>query len=101
MYYVCIHNNTKCEAECLSVREALSWLKDKSFLNLIVKMDAQQVFYNLSQPSFNSCFGLLLEDCKQLASHLANVQFRYVRRSANEAAHVTATVASFVSDCMV
>ncbi|XP_019166936.1 PREDICTED: uncharacterized protein LOC109162706 [Ipomoea nil] len=87
------------EAEAVSLREALSWIKDTGMGNIDVEMDSQTVFYSLTSSSFNSSFGLLVEDIKELASLIHDVQFRFVRRSANCAAHTVAREVFSESGC--
>ncbi|KAH9705863.1 putative reverse transcriptase/RNA-dependent DNA polymerase [Citrus sinensis] len=86
------------EAEALGVREALSWLKCLHLPRVIIEVDYLQVFKalteNLSSPNG---FGLIIEECRFLAHELGEVQFSFVRRSANVAAHRVARVGGSLS----
>ena len=86
------------EAEALGVREALSWLKCLHLPRVIIEVDCLQVFKalteNLSSPNG---FGLIIEECRFLAQELGEVQFSFVRRSANVAAHRVARVGGSLS----
>ncbi|KAH9777775.1 RNase H domain-containing protein [Citrus sinensis] len=79
------------EAEALGIREALSWLKEYKLPCVIVKMDCLQVFQALTEGfSGPNGFGLIIEDCRELALVIGEVKFSFVRRSANFAAHSVA-----------
>ncbi|KAH9665893.1 putative reverse transcriptase/RNA-dependent DNA polymerase [Citrus sinensis] len=86
------------EAEALGVREALSWLKCLHLPRVIIEVDCLQVFKalteNLSSPNG---FGLIIEECRFLAQELGEVQFSFVRRSTNVAAHRVARVGGSLS----
>ncbi|XP_031091124.1 uncharacterized protein LOC115996122 [Ipomoea triloba] len=88
---------TVTEAEAFSLREALSWLKDSGMGSVDVEMDSQIVYNALHKPSFISAFGMLVDDVKELASMIYDVNFRFVKRSANCAAHTVAREAFSVS----
>jgi len=47
-------------------------------------------------PSPNG-FGLIIEDCQELAKLVGEVRFSFVRRSAKVAAHIIARVGGFMS----
>ncbi|KAL9426929.1 hypothetical protein AB3S75_033667 [Citrus x aurantiifolia] len=87
------------EAEALGVREALSWLKQLHLPRVIIEMDCLQVFKALSENHSNpNGFGLIIEECRFLMQNLREVQFSFVRRSANAAAHSVARVGGSKSD---
>ncbi|KAM6566647.1 hypothetical protein CsatA_025775 [Cannabis sativa] len=46
-----------------------------------------------------SPFGSCIEECKSLLSNLNNVNFRFVKRSANRVAHAFARVSWLHADC--
>ena len=86
------------EAEAISVREVLSWLKGLPFLPVIVEMDSLQVFNALFVDSFSpNGFSLIIGDCRALAQSLGDVTFSFIRRSANSAAHSVVRVGGFLS----
>ena len=85
-------------AEALSCREALSWIKDLGLRDVCVESDALLLITALRGTSDDfSYFGLIVQDCKRLASDLLNCSFRFVRRSANQATHVLARAADSMS----
>ena len=70
------------------MREVLSWIKSLQLSCIVVETDCLQVFkaltHNFSSPNG---FGLIIEECRALAHSLGEVQFLFVRRSANTVAH--------------
>lgn len=75
-------------AEALTVREALSWLLSLDFSDIVIESDALVVVEALNNlVSDSSSLGLVVEDCKILASHFSSCHFVFVYRSANQAAH--------------
>ncbi|XP_019170830.1 PREDICTED: uncharacterized protein LOC109166321 [Ipomoea nil] len=87
------------EAETICLREALSWLKDTGMGSVDVEMDSQNVFYSLQATSFDSTFGFLVDDVKELASMIDDVRFCFVKRSANHVAHTIAREACSTAGC--
>ncbi|XP_019166531.1 PREDICTED: uncharacterized protein LOC109162266 [Ipomoea nil] len=87
------------EAEALCIREALSCLKETGLGSVDVKMDSQIVFNAIRSVSFNSAFGYLVDDVKDLASVIEDIEFNFVKRSANRAAHFVAREAFSLSGC--
>nr|GMD78417.1 uncharacterized protein LOC109159918 [Ipomoea batatas] len=77
------------EAEALAVREALSWLKDNQWED-VVETDAEILVHHLHKPSV-SPFGLLIADISSLLSTLKDVKLCHVRRDANVVAHLLAS----------
>lgn len=75
-------------AEAMSIREALSWIKDRRLSNVQVETEcliaAQAISATLQQ---SSSFGLIVDDCLSLLSSLYNVSIKHVKRSANCVAH--------------
>ena len=59
------------EAEALSYREALLWIKDKGLANIIFKSDSQLLVRAINMPFFySSTMGLILQDCMYLLNSL-------------------------------
>ena len=86
------------EAEALGIREALNWIKEMRFPCVIIEMDCLQVFQALAKEFTGpNGFGLIIEDCRALVKSIGEVQFSFVCRSANFAAHSVARVASSLS----
>ncbi|XP_073137691.1 uncharacterized protein [Henckelia pumila] len=85
-------------AEALSIREALSWLKDLSYSNIMVESDALTLIEALKKRSPDDSYvGLIIEDCRFLALELNSCSFIFVRRSANQTAHTLAKAAGSLS----
>ena len=67
------------EAEALSVREALSWVKQDHRSNIIVETDYPVVFHaSSSSLDATSPFGMIIEDCQALANSMDHVCFAFV-----------------------
>ncbi|XP_074341817.1 uncharacterized protein LOC141679208 [Apium graveolens] len=80
-------------AEALSIRDALSWLKEKEYANTVLESDCLQVVQAI-RSSF-VCFsylGRVVDECHKLLVSLSskNVKFKFVKRSANKVAHYLA-----------
>ncbi|XP_060959107.1 uncharacterized protein LOC133030387 [Cannabis sativa] len=77
--------------KALGVKEALSWLKCKSWNMVEVETDSlltvQAIF---SKQQMSSVFGLVINDCKILLSSLPNTSLHFIRRSTNQVAHFVA-----------
>ncbi|KAH9734279.1 putative reverse transcriptase/RNA-dependent DNA polymerase [Citrus sinensis] len=84
-------NYSPRDAEVLSIREALSWLKSMKLSKVIVETDCLQAFNALVDRKcpLNS-FGSLVLDCKCIADSIGDIAFSFVRRSANSASHFVA-----------
>lgn len=87
------------EAEALTLREALSWLKNTGMGAVDVEMDSQLVYHAIHASSFNSAFGYLIDDIREIASEINDVVFYFVKRPANCAAHSVAREAFSESGC--
>lgn len=78
-------------AEAIAFKEALSWIKSKDWNNIVLETDCFKVIQALrSSLVTSSPFGLVISDCKQLLSTIANAAFCFVKRSANSVAHCLA-----------
>lgn len=83
------------EAEAITIREALSWLKTRQWQHVIL-VDAQQVVFQLRlMDNARSSLGLILDDCRVLLSDFACMQIRFVCRSANEVAKAACSLSGF------
>lgn len=76
-------------AEAVSMREALSWLKSRSYDLLQVESDAQKVIREPHAPPFTSFsdVSLIVEDIREIIKGFSHVDFSFVRRTANQVAH--------------
>uniref|UniRef100_A0A803PR19 Reverse transcriptase domain-containing protein n=1 Tax=Cannabis sativa TaxID=3483 RepID=A0A803PR19_CANSA len=86
-------------AEIISIKEALSWIKDSNLSNVVIETDCLTAVQALqSQVDMPSMFGIVVKDCKVLLSSLFNVIVSHVKRSGNKAAHCLARGSCFWSD---
>ncbi|KAM6582578.1 hypothetical protein CsatB_009580 [Cannabis sativa] len=86
-------------AEIIGIKEALSWIERKHWTNVVIETDALVVVQAIqSSILMPSQFGLLVGDCRVLLSSLNNVSLKFVKRSANKAAHCLARESCFSSD---
>ncbi|CAH9087463.1 unnamed protein product, partial [Cuscuta epithymum] len=75
------------EAEALSMREALSWIKAAGWDQVDVESDALHLVEGVHSASTESSFGLLVNDIKEVATSFSSITFSHVKRSANRVAH--------------
>lgn len=72
----------------MGVHEALSWIKEKGRIRVIVESDCLTVIQSVrSNYTMVSYFGSIIEDCKTLLKELRSVSLLFIRRSANKVAH--------------
>ncbi|KAM6591645.1 hypothetical protein CsatA_014250 [Cannabis sativa] len=96
-----IGNMVPAVVEALSFREALSWIKDHSTNPVWVETDCLLVVQALrSSISLASYFGSVIQECKALLASLRNVDFCFVKRSANKVAHEFARASLLYPDCI-
>ncbi|XP_062091061.1 uncharacterized protein LOC133797237 [Humulus lupulus] len=89
-------------AEAMGVREALSWLKQRSWTHVIIEIDSLLVVQAIrSSISMVSYFGNIVDECKSLLKECQNVSVLFIKRSANRAAHALARASPIVADCMM
>ncbi|KAM6584107.1 hypothetical protein CsatB_011109 [Cannabis sativa] len=85
--------------ELIGIKEALSWIKDKSWGRIVLESDCllavQAIHTNVALPS---TFGMLVQDCQHLLSQMSHVSLCFVKRSANKAAHFLARNSCYLSD---
>uniref|UniRef100_A0A803Q0T2 Reverse transcriptase n=1 Tax=Cannabis sativa TaxID=3483 RepID=A0A803Q0T2_CANSA len=75
-------------AEVLGIKEALSWVKEAKWQNVILESDCLCAVQAIrSSLDMISTFGLIVKDCKNLLASLINVSISFVKRSANLVAH--------------
>ncbi|KAL8130881.1 hypothetical protein AgCh_006983 [Apium graveolens] len=74
--------------EAMAVKEALSWIKNQKWQNVIVKSDSLVVIQAIrSQVQMNSPFGEVLRNCRNMLDDQNTVSVSFLRRSANRVAH--------------
>lgn len=78
-------------AEAMAMKKALTWLKDRGVVHVILETDYLNLCnaFNFLSVDF-SYVGLVLKRCKLIASGIGDIIVRHVRRSANRVAHVLA-----------
>ncbi|XP_062104835.1 uncharacterized protein LOC133816262 [Humulus lupulus] len=85
--------------EAMGVREALSWIKRKNWVQVLLETDSILVVQALrSSCSLPSYFGRVIDECKELLNNMSSVLINFVKRSANGAAHALAKESSFVAE---
>ncbi|XP_030497610.2 uncharacterized protein LOC115713269 [Cannabis sativa] len=88
-------------AEIIGIREVLSWLKNHGYTCAEVETDSLVCVEAIRHTaSYNSDFGLVVEDCKTLLKSLLNVSLFFVKRSANRAAYFVARHFMTLAECM-
>lgn len=78
-------------AEALAIKEALSWVKDRGFLKIVVCSDCQTVCNLINGSSVDYSYaGCVINECKNYKRHFESVSFRFISRSVNKSAHALA-----------
>ena len=88
------------EAETLSFKEALTWMKGWRTTRCIFEMDAKLVVEAVHGPRKNSNFHVIIEDCIEILKHFEEVLVSFDRRFANRVAHMLAQ-ATHSMPCLV
>lgn len=87
-------------AEAMGVKEVLSWIKNNSYHDVIVVSDSLVTIQAIrSSVRMSSAFGFCVTECQELLSMLHNVRLCFVKRSANQVAHLLARAARLCADC--
>ncbi|XP_060957652.1 uncharacterized protein LOC133029176 [Cannabis sativa] len=82
--------------EALGIKEALSWIKTKNWVHVVVETDSLVTVQAIrSSQIMGSTFGLIIQDCRSALLSLPNVNLCFVKRSANRAAHYVARQSRF------
>lgn len=75
-------------AEALSIKEALSWVKDKGWCKVVVESDCLNVIQAIrSKAPMGSPLGQVIQACRDMLEEFNTVSLFFVKRSANMAAH--------------
>lgn len=88
-------------AEAVSIKEALSWVKNQGKENVDIESDCLQVIQAIRCSFSNlSYLGKMVQECKQLMNELKDrsVVLRFVKRSANRVSHYLARYSCLVAD---
>ncbi|KAJ8765888.1 hypothetical protein K2173_020404 [Erythroxylum novogranatense] len=89
-------------AEAMAIKEALSWIQDKSWDHVVCESDSLEVVQAIQASSYEdfTSFGAMIDNIKQNIESWSGVcRVSAVPRSANTAAHVLAQ-ATRHSDCI-
>ncbi|XP_031116479.1 uncharacterized protein LOC116020131 [Ipomoea triloba] len=78
------------EAEAMGAREALSWIKRRGWTHIVLETDAQLVTNAVRKGLNITPFGAIIDDIRLLLRSIEGSSIIFVRRSANETAHVLA-----------
>ena len=88
---------TPREAEALSLKEVLSWVKSFGFARCVIETDSKLLADAYNGTPGRSYFHSIVNDCVDLVKHFESVLVRFVHRSANEVAHLLARVSRSMS----
>ncbi|KAJ9184889.1 hypothetical protein P3X46_004574 [Hevea brasiliensis] len=87
------------QAEALSFREALSWVKSKGWKNVDFETDSQLLVHSIfSRVQDLSIVGSIIMDCQLLLQEFINCSSQFIRRSTNQTANSLARAAVSMSD---
>ncbi|XP_019192730.1 PREDICTED: uncharacterized protein LOC109187027 [Ipomoea nil] len=81
------------EAEAIGAREALSWIKNKGWSQVVLETDAQVVTNAMVAYQNFTPFGMIIAEVRGLLKHLPLVRFVFTKRNANVSAHLLAKYA--------
>ncbi|XP_019162200.1 PREDICTED: uncharacterized protein LOC109158758 [Ipomoea nil] len=86
-------------AEALACKEALSWLLEKNITTVTIQTDCLQLRNAIRQNTtiIMSYIGVVVDQCRTLASYFNYVLFNHVSRQINAHAHTLASLA-FIQD---
>jgi ribonuclease HI len=87
------------EAEAWSLKEALHWIENLGYTNVSIELDCKLVVDGVvGNPNSQTEFGAILSVCKAMLSLLQNLRISFIRRQANNVAHLLARASlSFAS----
>lgn len=88
------------EAEAWSLRAALLWMKEWRPQRCIFELDAKVVVDAVNGDRGSSNLHTIVEECEEILKHFREVLVVFVRRSANQVAHVLAQASYSMSGPM-
>ncbi|XP_073064130.1 uncharacterized protein [Primulina eburnea] len=84
------------EGEAIGLLEALSWIRNLDYPTVMFEVDAQIVHLAMrGNEKDNTEFGEIMESCRDIVSSKPGFSVHFVRRQANEVAHVLAKHSRF------
>ncbi|XP_073015730.1 uncharacterized protein [Primulina eburnea] len=79
------------EGEAMGLREALSWIREMKFNQVIFEMDAQIIVKAVNSTKVDeSEFGAIIEDCRSILKQEPSFSVIFISRLANGVAHALA-----------
>ncbi|XP_074342485.1 uncharacterized protein LOC141680056 [Apium graveolens] len=84
------------ETEAVSLKEALSWIKQTGYMYCIFETDAKLIADACKELKGIAYFHTIVSDCLKLFKHFENVLFDFVSRSANGVTHKLARATHFM-----
>ncbi|KAK2404967.1 hypothetical protein QL285_054266 [Trifolium repens] len=87
------------EAEAWGLKAAIFWLRNLGYSSVVIELDCKLVVDGITgKLNFRTEFGMLLYACKASLFALSNFRISFIRRQANNVAHLLARAAlSFAS----
>ncbi|WCJ18876.1 RNA-directed DNA polymerase (reverse transcriptase)-related family protein [Euphorbia peplus] len=86
-----LFNSDPSTVEAFSIREALSWIKNQNWTDIILETDSMVFCQSLARPlKVTSPYNAIVEDCRLILNELTNCSISFVKRSANSVAHLLA-----------
>ena len=86
------------EAEALALKEALSWVLDRGYMQCEFETDCYALAATCNGSPGHSLFDTIVIDCIGLSKHINQVLFSFAFCSANNVAHVLAQAAYSMTD---
>lgn len=87
------------EAEARGVQEAIKWVEDRSWVNVIIECDSELVVKAIHNDThYYLEVGHVLEFCKKKIRHRSDISICHVKKQVNRVAHLLARIESQV-DC--
>jgi ribonuclease HI len=82
------------EAEAWGLKTTIFWLRNLGYSSVVIELDCKLVVDDINN-KLNFCteFGMLLYACKTSLFALSNFMISFIRRQANNVAHLLARVA--------
>ncbi|XP_019183829.1 PREDICTED: uncharacterized protein LOC109178743 [Ipomoea nil] len=78
-------------AEAMAIREALSWLQDHNYQNVLMLSDCAVLVASFRDASsYRSYLGIVLDSCLRLINSFSACSIKFVRRGTNMVAHALA-----------
>ncbi|XP_073300593.1 uncharacterized protein [Primulina huaijiensis] len=84
------------EGEAIGLLEALSWIRNMDYSNVMFEVDAQTLHLAMrGNVNDNMEFGGIMESCRDIVASKPGFSVHFVRKQANEIAHMLAKYSRF------